>query len=118
MMPVPPDDEPIPEEHYHSFQVGNTAIRVSDEQFQRGYREGYDDYYAWWAKRQLSDGVIYLFLNMTIIRTATPYRQNAGFVTGWLAALLEHQQERAELLPTGGQKGADGHASDLLHGAR
>ena len=95
VMDMPPDDEQA-QEAYHYFQVGNTAIRVGDEQFQCGYRQGYNDYYEWWAKRQLSDGLVSLFLDRTIIRTTTPYRQNAGYVTGWMAALLEHTLEHEE----------------------
>ncbi|HEU5227225.1 MAG TPA: hypothetical protein VFU49_05380 [Ktedonobacteraceae bacterium] len=114
VMDMPPDDEQA-QEAYHTFQVGHTAIRVGDEQFQRGYRQGYDDYSEWWAKRQLSDGLVSLFLDMTIIRTTTPNRQNAGYVTGWMAALLERRQEHEEGKRTTEQKG-DGDGPHLLHG--
>jgi len=99
-----------------SFQVGYTAICVADRQFQQGYQHGYENFTRWWAKRTFTDHTLYTFLITNLLNAHAPNRENAGYVVGWLAALLEHQQEQAEPLPTAEQKGDTDHASHLLHG--
>ena len=103
------------------FQVGHTAICVTDRQFQQGYQHGYAHFRRWWAKRTFTDYTLYTFLITNLMNAHAPNRENAGYVVGWMAALLEHQQEQeqAEPMPTDEQKGAGGeYASHLLHGAR
>ena len=99
------------------FQVGNTAICVADRQFQQGYRQGYEHFTRWWTKRTFTDHTLYTFLITNLMNAHAPNRENAGYVVGWMAALLENKQERAEPMPTDEQKGAGGeYASHLLHG--
>jgi len=107
----------------HFVQVGQTLIRVSDEQFQRGYQYGYDDFCSWWAKQRLTDGTLYIMLSMSITCPAWPEFANAGYIVGWVAALLESQPRRAadsgpdDPAPKQPeQKGEGEHAPDLVHG--
>lgn len=99
------------------FQVGHTAICVADRQFQQGYQQGYEHFTRWWARRSFTDSTLYTFLITSLMNAHAPNRENAGYVTGWLAALLEHKQEAP--IPTNEQKGDGGdHAAHLLHGPR
>ncbi len=101
------------------FQVGQTAICVADRQFQHGYQHGYEHFTRWWAKRPFTESTLYTFLITNLMNAHAPNRENAGYVVGWMAALLENKQERAEPMPTDEQKGDGGdHGSHLLHGAR
>lgn len=89
------NDDNDDDESYHFVQVGQTLIRVGDDQFERGYQHGYKDFCGWWAKQRLTDGKLYLMLSMSITCSALPHRENAGYIVGWVAALLEHQPRRA-----------------------
>ena len=99
-----------------SFQVGNTAICVTDRQFQQGYQQGYAHFTRWWTKRTFTDHTLYTFLITNLLNAHAPNRENAGYVVGWMAALLEHKQEQEASMPTDEQKGAGDHGSHLLHG--
>ena len=97
-------------------QVGQTAIQVADEQFQQGYHQGYAHFVRWWAKRTFTDGTMYTFLVTNLMNAHASNRQNAGYVTGWLAALLEGKQEQEASREEAAEQKGDGDGPHLLHG--
>ena|SRR5437660_6698750 len=111
-------DDALQEQPPAYFQVGNTAIQVADRQFQQGYRQGYEHFRRWWTKRTFTDRTLYTFLISNLMNAHASYCENAGYVTGWLAALLENRLEQEAPMHPYEQKGDDGYGSHLLHGAR
>lgn len=100
------------------FQVGNTAICVADRHFQQGYKQGYEYFTRWWTKRSFTERTLYTFLISNLLNAHASHRENAGYVTGWMAALLENRLEQEAPMHPDEQKGDDGDGSHLLHGAR
>ena len=78
------------------FQVGNTAIAVQDEQFQEGYQQGYERFYQRYAHVPLTDLEVYRFVLRNVLDTFTSERERAGYIIGWMAALIEHWQAGSE----------------------
>ena len=68
--------------------VNATAITLLDEQFIDGYKAGYATFHEVYASTPQSDLSIYQFL-LTIIDINYEGRRQAGYVTGWMAALFE-----------------------------
>lgn len=112
------DDNDDDDEPYHFVQVGQSLIRVGDEQFERGYQHGYEDFRGWWAKQRLTDGKLYILLSMSITCPALPHRENAGYIVGWVAALLEYKSAQEDVKrsteQTHQRESADGsHEQDI-----
>jgi hypothetical protein len=80
-----------------TFQVGNTAINVQDSDFQYGYQRGYARFHERYAYTKLTDWDVSKFIILNIVDGfVSSERANAGYVTGWIAALLEHRQTVSE----------------------
>jgi hypothetical protein len=81
----------------HVLHLRSTAIRVQDDAFQYGYQQGYQRFLQTHAGRVLDDQAIYDFISNNIIDTMAPDRENAGYITGWFAALLcQHRPEKQQ----------------------
>ena len=78
------------------FQVGNTVIQVQNEQFQYGYQQGYERFYERYAHIPLTDLEVYRFVLRNVLDTFTSELARAGYIIGWLAALIEHRQTGTE----------------------
>jgi hypothetical protein len=77
------------------FQMGSTAIQVQNEQFQDGYQQGYTRFSQRYARLPLTDLDVYRFVLRNILDGFTSEVERAGYVTGWMAALVEHQQQNS-----------------------
>ncbi len=73
-------------------QIGNTTIVVADEEFTHAYQVGYLQYKLDYSTKLLSDMDIYTLIVGAITSVQHPGRYHAGYVTGWIAALLEGQK--------------------------
>jgi hypothetical protein len=80
----------------HTFQVSNTAIQVQNESFQRGYQHGYRRFSQRYAQKPLADWDVYRFVLRNILDTYTTELECAGYVTGWMAALVELMHTTSE----------------------
>ncbi len=69
--------------------IGNTIIAVADDEYVSAYQSGYLTYKLDYGKKTLSDMDIYNFFASVIPSVRNSGRYNAGFVTGWIAALTE-----------------------------
>jgi hypothetical protein len=76
------------------FQVGSTAIQVQNEQFQYGYQQGYARFRERYAHLPLTDLAVYHFVLRNILDAFTSEVERAGYITGWMAALVEQQQQQ------------------------
>lgn len=72
----------------HTLYLGTTAILVQDEAFQHGYQQGQQRFQQKYAGQQLDDQAIHDFICNNIANTMAPGQENAGYITGWFAALL------------------------------
>jgi hypothetical protein len=74
--------------------LGNTLVRVHDDRFARSYQEGYLSFKVDGATTALNEGHIYTVLSAALLNTSHLPREQAGFVVGWVAALLETPSTR------------------------
>ncbi len=79
--------------------IGNTIIVVTDDEFAHAYQVGYLQYKLDYSIKMLSDMDTYaLYVGvMTSVRHSGRY--HAGYLTGWIAALLEGGKKPSVLLP-------------------
>ncbi len=79
--------------------IGNTTIIVQDDEFAHAYQVGYLQYKLDYSTKTLSDMDIYaLYVGvMTSVRHSGRY--HAGYVTGWIAALLEGGKKSSGIVP-------------------
>ncbi len=80
-------------------QIGNTTLVVADEEFAHAYQVGYLEYKLDYRPKPLSDMDIYALIVGVITSVRHPGRYHAGYVTGWIAALLEGEKKHAVLVP-------------------
>jgi len=75
-----------------SLPIGNTTILVADDAFANAFQTGYLRYKVEYLNKPLADMDLYaLYVGiMTSVQHAGRY--NAGYLTGWVAALLERTQ--------------------------
>lgn len=73
--------------------LGNIAIEVADQDFSKGYQEGYLHFIEHYQSKLLTDASVYGFLAQNIYDTMTTDRHRAGYIVGWCAAL--HGQGRS-----------------------
>lgn len=64
-----------------------TQIKVSDDDFFRGFRSGYQRFPAQPRTAILADDSLYQFLFSTITDESVSNREKCGFLSGWYAAL-------------------------------
>ncbi len=82
--------------HQH---IGNTTIVVADEEFAHAYQVGYLEYKLDYHTKTLSDMDMYALIVGVITSVRHPGRYHAGYVTGWIAALLEGEKKHLVLVP-------------------
>ncbi len=81
-------------------KIGNTTIIVSDDEFAHSYQVGYLQYKLDYSTNTLSDMDIYAFYVGVMTSVRHSGRYNAGYLTGWTAALLEGGRKSSFLVPT------------------
>jgi len=72
--------------------IGGATITVTDDEFANAFQTGYLRYKVDYQNKSLIDMDIYGFYVGTITSVRHPEHHNAGYLTGWVAALLERQQ--------------------------
>lgn len=70
--------------------LGTTPVSVTDEEFSKGYQEGYQRFIECHQGNPLTDVDVYSFLIRNILDILTSDRYRAGYIMGWSAAL--HRQ--------------------------
>ena len=80
--------------------IGNTTIIVSDDEFAHAYQVGYLQYKLDYRTKILSDMDIYAVYVGVMTSVRHSGRYNAGYLTGWTAALLEGGKTSSVLIPT------------------
>ena len=80
-------------------QIGNTTIVVNDDEFAHAYQVGYLKYKLDYSTKTLSDMDIYALIVGVITSVHHSGRYHAGYVTGWIAAILEGKKPSV-LVPT------------------
>jgi hypothetical protein len=81
---------------HHTLYLGSTAIQVQNEAFQYGYQQGYQRFQQTHARQEIDDTTIHNFIASNITHTMAPDQENAGYITGWLAALLRQQDNKKQ----------------------
>ncbi len=76
--------------------IGNTTITVADETFANAFQIGYLRFKVDYLNKPLTDMDIYALYVGTMTSVQHSGRYFAGYLTGWVAALLE----RAHSTPT------------------
>ncbi len=79
--------------------IGNTTIVVADDEFAHAYQVGYLQYKLDESQKTLSDMDIYAFYVGVITSVRHSGRYNAGYVTGWIAALVEGGKKLSVIVP-------------------
>lgn len=72
--------------------IGNTTIFVTDDEYGSGYQVGYLQYKLDYKSNAPTEMDIYALIIGVITSVRHSGRYHAGYVTGWIAALLEGQQ--------------------------
>lgn len=80
-------------------KIGDTTICVTDDEFAHAYQVGYLRYKTEYLHKTLSDMDIYAFYVGVMTSVRHSGRYNAGYVTGWIAALVE-QKKPVPIIPT------------------
>ena len=80
--------------------IGNTTILVADDEFAHAYQIGYLQYKLDYSTKTLSEMDIYAVYVGVITSVHHSGRYNAGYLTGWIAALLEGGKKTSVLVPT------------------
>ncbi len=82
-----------------SLRLGNTTITVANDDFANAFQIGYLRYKLDYRTTSLTDIEVYAFYVGTITSVLNPGCFNAGYLTGWVAALLEHKEQPSTPLP-------------------
>lgn len=85
-----------------SLPIGNTTITVADDAFANAFQIGYLRYKVdYQNKKPLTDMDLYAFYVGTMNSVQHVGRHSAGYLTGWVAALLErtHSTNSVPLVP-------------------
>ena len=73
--------------------IGTLYILLKDERFLEGYHTGYRRYRAVYQGSLMGDEEAGAFLLESLVKSLLPDRYNAGFVTGWYAALFGETEQ-------------------------
>lgn len=77
------------------LHFGN-PIQVQDDEFVHGFQIGYLHFKTDFANLIITDDLVYTVITQNIIDVRRFDRHNAGYITGWIAALLEKQPEQRQ----------------------
>ena len=69
--------------------IGNSVVLVADDEFANAYQVGYLTYKLDDSKKTLSDMELYALFFGVMTGVQHSGRYNAGYLTGWVAGLLE-----------------------------
>lgn len=75
-----------------TIKIGDTTITVPDDAFANAFQTGYLRYKVDFLDKSLTDMDLYTFYVGTMFGVQHAGRYNAGYLTGWVAALLERKQ--------------------------
>ncbi len=75
-----------------SLRIGDTTITVADDEFANAFQTGYLRYKVDSQNKPLTDMDLYAFYVGTMTSVQHVGRYYAGYLTGWVAALLERKQ--------------------------
>jgi hypothetical protein len=71
------------------LQLGNTPIQVQDDEFGNGFQVGYLHFKADFQGKPITDELLYTVIAQTFVDVRHTSRCNAGYLTGFILALLE-----------------------------
>ena len=74
-----------------TLRIGDTTITVADDEFANAFQTGYLRYKVDSQNKRLADMDLYAFYVGTMTSVQHVGRYYAGYLTGWVAALLEHK---------------------------
>ncbi len=74
-----------------NIKIGDTAITVTDDEFANAFQTGYLRYKVDFLNKPLTDMAIFGFYVGTMTSVRHSGRYLAGYLTGWVSALLEHK---------------------------
>jgi hypothetical protein len=77
----------------YMFILGNNVVTANDTTFYEGYIEGYSDFQKFFSKAPLSDKDVCQNLITSITNPRFLSTRQAGYATGFIAALLENAPE-------------------------
>jgi len=78
-----------------TIKIGDTTVIVTDDEFANAFQTGYLRYKVDYLNKSLTDMDIYAFYVETMIDVQHSGHYYAGYLTGWVAALLERKQSAA-----------------------
>ncbi len=82
-------EEPTRQLSYrYMLYVDNAVVTTQDKQFFEGFQHGYTDFLMAYQGKILSDQDIYA-VTMGIVDVQHTGTYQAGFITGWMTAMLE-----------------------------
>jgi hypothetical protein len=77
------------------LQLGNTTIHVQDDEFAHGWQVGYFRFKKdFQGKVSITDELLCTLVAHTFIDVYHPGRYNAGYLIGFVSALIEKQPEQ------------------------
>lgn len=98
-----------------SILLGTVTILLTTQQFVDGYQNGYLRFRLSGPSTRMTDYEVYTFLLTNLRDFHYPDRWNAGYVLGWITALLERPTQASERAFTCEVTGHDWQVG-LLHG--
>ena len=81
------------------LHIGTLRILLTDERFLEGYHTGYRRYQVVSQGYLTGDEQVGAFLLESLVKSLLPDRYNAGFVTGWYAALFGETEQPVVIGP-------------------
>ncbi len=76
------------------LQLGDTPITLKDDEFGNGFQVGYLHFKKDFQDKLITDELIYTIIAQTFIDVFHTHRCNAGYLVGFISALLEKRPER------------------------
>lgn len=73
------------------LQLGHSPVRAKDDEFGNGFQVGYLHFKKDFQGQPITDELIYTIIAQTAVNVTHTGRCNAGYLIGFIAALLERQ---------------------------
>ncbi len=79
------------------LQIGGSSISLKDDEFGNGFQVGYLHFKTDFQRKPITDELLYTVMAQNIYNVTHTDRCNAGYLVGFITALLEPQPPEQHL---------------------